>query len=335
MSSASTLPPLPASELALVRLSPLILLGIYLIVPATILFLLLDAAITGLDFSRRISFDAHLLLLVSLILQSPHAFASMFTFADREYVAAYKFTLLKCGLVAIGTIALILAVGDTVFMMCLMLYNFYHQNSQQAGIAAMVAQSKTRLHNVWRWMAIIIESTGFLAILVRLDPSIHTTPEARLIYWLIATLFLVIFAIVSVRVARQSRTGTGKLLIGAHTAMLFVYVGIFLLNLPLLMIIAPVVVHDLTAFAFYINHNVNRNRDTKYNVFSKIRNFAPLPEILLTPVVSLAAILILFLSGSTDTFSFAVASILINVMHIYVEGVIWKAGSLHRQYTLV
>lgn len=334
MSSASTLP-LPASEPPLIRLDPRILLGIYLIVPATLLFLLLDAAVTGLEFSRRISFDAHLLLLVSLLLQSPHAFASMFTFADREYASAYRFTLLKCVLVAVATIALILAVGDTVFMICLMLYNFYHQNSQQAGIAAMVARSKTRLHNLWRWMAIIIESAGFLALLIRVTPEIHVAPGAKLVYSLIAMVFMVAFAIVSGRVAQQSKTGIGKLLIGAHAVMLFVYVGIFLLNLPLMMIIAPVVVHDLTAFAFYINHNANRNRDTKHNVFSKIRNIAPMPEILLTPLVSLAVILVLFLSGSTDTFGYAVAAIVINVVHIYAEGVIWKAGSLHRRYTRV
>lgn len=333
MTTAS--PPLPAIELPLSRLSPLILLGIYLIVPATLMFVLLDAVATNLEFSRRISFDPQLFLLVSLLLQTPHAIASMFTFADREYVVAYRFTLAKCILVGIGTLALILLVGDMPFMACLMAYNFYHQNSQQAGIAAMVARNKSRLHNVWRWMAIFIESMGLLAIMIRLSPNVQVLPEAKPIMILLSVLVLVAFGFVGMLVARQSKTDMGRLLIAAHTIMLFVYAGMFALDLPLLMIIAPVVVHDLTAFAFYINHNTNRNRDTKFNVLSRLRNVLPMPELLLTPLMALAVVGVILLSGSTATSYFAFVSILINVIHIYLEGRMWKAGSLHRKYTLV
>lgn len=334
MTTASSTFPAPGAGLPMSRLNPVILLGIYLIVPAVALFVLIDSVATQLDFSRRISFDNELILLIGLLLQTPHAMASMFTFADPEYAVAYRRTLGRCLLVGVATLALILMLGDLLFMALLMTYNFYHQNSQQAGIAAMIARSKTGLHNVWRWMAILIELVGFLAILVRNSPEVHVLPGAKPVMLIAAVLFMAAFGVVTVLVARQSKTLVGRLLIGAHAGMLYFYVLMFALNLPLLMILAPVVVHDLTAFAFYINHNTNRNRETLHNYFSRLRHIAPLPEYLLTPLVSLLLGAFIFLSGSEASL-YAIFAILVNVVHIYVEGRMWKAGSLHRRYTHV
>lgn len=334
MTTASIPLPAPDAGLPMSRLSPLILLGIYLIVPALALFVLIDSVATDLDFSRRISFDNELLLLIGLLLQTPHSIASILTFADPEYAVAYRRILGRCLLVGVATIALILMVGDLIFMLCLMTYNVYHQNAQQTGIAAMVARNKTRLHNVWRWMAIAIQLVGFLAILVRNSPNIHVLPTAKPIMVTAAALFLVAFGAVTILVARQSKTRMGSLLIGAHAVMLYFYVLMFALNLPLLMILAPVVVHDLTAFAFYINHNTNRNRETLHNYFSRLRHIAPLPEYLLTPLVALLLGTSMFLTGSQASL-FAIFAILGNVMHIYLKGRMWRAGSPHRRYTHV
>lgn len=335
MATASNTLPSSEIEMPLHRLSPIVLLCIYLVVPAIILFLLLDSAATGLDFSRRISFDTHLMLLGGLLLQTPHGIASIFTFADREYARAYKGTLIKCGLIGLITTILILLAGDTLLMVCLLIYNFYHQNSQQAGIAAMVARNKSRLHQAWRWMAIIIELVGYVAIVVRNSPGIQLLPSTKLVLSLGAVIFLAAFAVVSAGVALQSKTRMGRLLIGSHSAMLYLYVGLFILNLPLLMVLAPVVVHDLTAFAFYINHNTNRNRNDRLNYFSRIRNFIPMPEFVLTPLVALLFGTSMFLGGSQIEIYYAIVAVVLNVMHIYLEGVMWKAGSLHRQYTYV
>lgn len=336
MTTASNVLPAPGPvpDPPLSRLSPLILLGIYLVVPAIVLFVLLDAIATGLDFSRRISFDTQLLMMVSLLLQTPHAMASLFTFADREYITNYKATLIKCGFVGLGTLALIILVGDMLFMLCLLIYNSYHQCSQQAGISAMVARNKSRLHETWRWMSIVIHLIGFLAILGRNEPGLYVAPGLTLALGVTSVLFLAAFGLVSLQLARQSKTQMGVLLIGAQAAMLYVYAIMYVLNLPLLMILAPVVVHDLTAFAFYINHNANRNRETRHNFFSKLRNIVPVPELILTPMVAMGLGLCMVTTGINTT-TFAIWAILWNVMHIYVEGVIWKAGSPHRQHTLV
>ncbi len=325
---------IPAPIPTLTHLNPNILLAIYLISPLVALFVFIDFLSSGMSLSQRISFDNRLMLLIGLLLQTPHAIASMFTFADKEYIAAYKWTLVKCVLIGIGTLGLILAIGDAFFMACLLTYNFYHQCSQQAGIAAMLARNKSRLHETWRWMTIIIQFVSFFAILGRNNPDIQLLPIIETLLIWAAALFLVAFGIVSVLTARQSQTRTGMLMIGAQTLTLYLVVGMFILNLPLLMIIAPVVIHDFTAFAFYINHNTNRNRESRPNVFSRLRNIIPMPEYLLTPALGLIFGSGIFLFGES-TFIYAIFAILVNVIHIYLEGKMWKSGSPHRQYTFV
>ena len=85
-----------------------------------------------------------------------------------------------------------------------------------------MARNKSRLHNVWLWRAIIIESAGLLGIMVRLSPNVQVTPEAKPVFILLAVLLMVAFGIVSALVARQSKTRMGRLLIGAHALIIYV-----------------------------------------------------------------------------------------------------------------
>lgn len=333
MTTATPALPNPVADDHLSRLSPVVLLSIYAIVPVVFLLVLADYLGNDLGFSRRIAFNDHTLLLVGLFLQTPHSFASLFTFFDREYASTYRGKLARCVLVAAGSVALIQLVGESLFSLCLVTYNFYHQAAQQTGIAALVARNKSRPHETWRWMSMAILWTGFIAMMVTNNPKAVVAPWFKDTMLVVAALFLAAFAVVSYQVARNSKTGVGRLYVAATSAMLYLYVGLYFLNLPLFMIFVPVFVHDISAFAFYINHNTNRNRETKHNFFSRLRNVLPMPEYLLTPGIAL-------LFGTIYMTDFGISfyiylSIILNMMHFYIEGVMWKADSLHRRYIRV
>jgi hypothetical protein len=315
------------------RLSPTLLLWIYAVIPAVLWFLLVDYLFTDMRMARGMQVTDQFVLVIGALLQAPHNFASLLTFLDREYLREYGRKLLACAVVGVLSLSIPWFLGEVVFAFFLLTYTFYHQSAQQAGIAALIAQNKSRLHEAWRWMSLTILVVGLVALAVKNNPEAVFTPAFEQLVLGLSGLFLGTFVLISVLVARRSKTRIGMAYIGATSLMMLVYIGLYVVNLPVLMLFIPVFVHDITAFAFYINHNANRNRVVKHNWVSRIRNVVPMPEILLTPLAGLLCGAV-FLLGLDTSFYIYLATLL-NVMHFYIEGIMWKGGSLHRKYIQV
>lgn len=314
------------------RLNPAALLGIYSIIPAVLLFIAIDYWATNLQWSRSLDVTPQTTLLIGLLFQSPHAFASVLSFIDTEYIHAYKRQLILGVLIALGGMSLAVLFNNAALTLFLVIYTFYHQSSQQAGISAMLSRHKSWQHEVWRWMSFVIFFIGLMGVFIKTNPSdlYFSQPHIKLMMSVIAALFLLFYTAIGIVVARKSTTKIGRAYVLANTAMLLAYAGFFSVNFFLYMILIPVFIHDMTAFAFYINHNTNRNAETKHNFISRLRNKITVPEFVLTPLAG-------FLCGAVfllglDKSLYAYIAITVNVMHFYLEGVMWKHGALHRQH---
>jgi hypothetical protein len=93
-------------------------------------------------------------------------------------------------------------------------------------------------------------------------------------------------------------------------------------------------VHDVSAFAFYITHDYNRNLSENKNWFYKVTSFLPLPIILLTPILAFGFAYLLRSVTGGIAIGYSII-ILVSMCHFYLESVMWKRNSPHRQYVLV
>ncbi|MDI1301506.1 MAG: hypothetical protein PSX71_06350 [bacterium] len=270
-------------------------------------------------------------LLVSVLLQTPHSIASIFTFMDREYLSAYKARLFSFCLfmLAIFVLAWVLSPGS--LMLAIISYNFYHYSSQQAGVTALLAHNKSRTHEVWKWASSLILMAGLFGAAIMTGPEQITVGPYQNAFYAIGIIFFTGFIGISILLASQSKTRIGKAYIAANTVMLITYFGFYLCNLWFYMLIIPIFVHAMTAFLFYINHNSNRNARRNINLVSRIRNVIPVPEYILTPLVSILCAAIFIPLAAESVYSVYMAG-LASVVHFYLEAIMWKKGTPHREH---
>jgi hypothetical protein len=140
----------------------------------------------------------------------------------------------------------------------------------------------------------------FIAMIVMMKKSV---PEVRLYIFLVSILFVVSY--------------------------FFVLSGYIFLS-----ILAFRFVHDISAFAFYVNHDYNRNKDGKKNWIYRSLALIPLPVIIVTPLLAILFAYITRVATNGIMIGYTIV-ILICMCHYYLESVMWKRNSLHRKHIKV
>lgn len=314
-------------------LSPVLLLSVFAIIPLTGLFILLDYFFSGLSFSRSLPVEGDDAGLLNTIFMLPHVLASFFTFADRDYLVAYAGRLGVSSLAILGVTFLVpLWLGYGAFLLILVLYTAHHQVSQQSGIAALVAKNKPSTHEAWKWLSLV------LLIILVFSVSLQGNPDLAFLWqdpfrsyfrYFMALLFAG-YIVLSVMTAKASKTRIGVFYIAASSMLIAFNFFLCTFGFYFYILLITRIVHDITAFAFYVTHNVNRDKAEPASMMAAIRKRLPLPEYILTPVLALLVSLALtFLMPASYLLP---VSIFLAFFHYYWEGVMWKKGSPHRAF---
>lgn len=313
-SSAPALPPI-------MRIKPVYLLGIYSIIPVVMLFLAGDFWLNGLGLSRSLPADPHTMQWFTMFFMLPHIFASLFTFLDRDYLVAYKERLaVSVPLILVMILAIPVLFDAPILQMIMAVYTLFHLISQQTGIAAMIARNKSAVYQAWKWLS-------FFAVLMISIMAQTNFPRLHDFLYGALPFFILLYGALTLVTARQSKTVVGMGYIAANSVMIVICYGLALARLPFFVILILRVVHDVTAFYFYVSHNANRNRERHLNLVSRLRKWLRLPEYVFTPLMG---VLCTALATATlgDGIFFTV--IFLGLLHYYWEGIMWKQGSPHR-----
>ncbi len=300
------------------------LLGIYLVIPAILLFMLLDHFAFAGAVKSTLPQLPEQLLWYTLLFNFPHIFASYFSFADKEYLAYYKRNLLL-GIPVIIISGLLLSWWNTeVCVLLIILYTFYHNVSQQTGIATTLMRHRGYAVTAWRFTNIALGI--FLYALIY--------PSAwRAVAWEYALpITLGLFAcslILTALITRKSKTREGKLYAWGTTSIGGVSMVAVALGYPIFAISLLRVVHDVTAFVFYITHDMNRNRLVMHNML--YRYVIPSVHILIVVIPLFGVFLTYVVQGGGTTTTLELFFI-IAITHFYIEGFMWKNGSPHRTH---
>src|SRR5262249_6218047 len=112
------------------------LLAPYAVVPAAALAIAWDRLVReGPHWQSLVVDEARLMALFLIVFDFPHVIASLFSFGDREYLAAYRRPLVVVGAIALGVAVGLRAAGLGEWALVLVgIANVYHLLMQQIGI---------------------------------------------------------------------------------------------------------------------------------------------------------------------------------------------------------
>jgi hypothetical protein len=290
------------------------LAALYLLVPICAAVIALDELAWHGAIRRMLPPTPNALVGFTAVFVLPHIFASLFTFADRDYLATYRSRLLWGVPAIVALTAGLYLIGGPVPGIVFWATTLWHVLAQQTGIAKVFARAPGPLVSVWGWSLVVAFTAGGIGLFWRpiLIPSL---------------VLLGLSTLLCVPVAFRTKNRVGFFYIWGTQSMAILTAAAALLGHPFLAILLPRVVHDVTAFTFYLVHDHNRNRERGHNFVLRAFSFTRLPVFVLALLVPLAVNLVFQLS----TLGVEALVIGLSFFHYFTESFMWKRHAPHRR----
>ncbi len=256
--------------------------------------------------------------------------ASFISYADTDYLKFYAKKLVWLLPISIVVVSLFWLDFSVAFLIYIA-YTAYHTIKQQTGIAILFVKKVSFLHKLWSWSGIFAYAYGFTFVsLALLDLNLSSFINLELMsitaaIYLIFTLFYL---------STVGFFSDGGKYVTLTALVIFTAYFTIVLGYPFLAIFIARFVHDVTAFIFYVTHDVNRNAQFQSNFLYYFFNKSHLPLVIATPTLAVVfAAAIRYGLASWEHISLLL--ILLGFVHYFIEGFMWKRDSLHRQYVSV
>lgn len=282
-----------------------------------------------------------------LLFGTPHIIASsVILFTNGEYRRAYRTRLALLTLL----IVLFFGVGSLFipggfFLALAGALTVLHVLKQQVGIGKGLCRLKGRLYDTWGWALIALGSLLYYPLYSGQQFSPRGADLLRGSLWALSALAVALALACHPRV----KTTKGRLYLWANTLMVIQSVVFYARGYPFLAILGPRLVHDVTAFAFYVAHDVNRHGDEPQNLLYRMTGklglgifwVCPAVAVLLTYLVtrfadSAARLLIVPALGHDIPYGAGVlVAGYLALLHYYTEAFTWRQGSPYRRHVVL
>lgn len=320
------------------------LLGIYYIVPLCIFAQAADSLFFGGYLRDALPANPQQFFLFQILFGTPHILASsIILFGNGEYLSAYRDRLLVFTLlVALGFFAGRLLLSYETLFFLVATITVTHVLRQQYGIARGVCRLPGRVHAALLWLSVAAGVLLYNGIFLRQSLSPAQIGLIDTAACLLALLLLTIAARAHVKIPDD----TGRRFLWANVSLVPTTWWLFDQQYYFLAIIGPRLVHDITAFAFYIAHDHNKHQaHTRHWLYQAWRGLG-LPTALAPPILGIGLTVLLqqygdalfntlwhFLFGATipGAISFGLIGYL-GLVHYFTEVSCWKQGSPQRKY---
>jgi hypothetical protein len=264
-----------------------------------------------------------------LIFEMPHIVASLLGFADKGYYRSYKKHLTYWLPILLVGMGLLYYIDSEFAIAVYLVVTMYHVIRQLTGVGHFFDVPKNILHEIWTWILIVGTSIIYVAFWLHHNPGANSAwiNFGSLLVLLLGSLFAVL-------IAWRKRSFWALAYLGAVTIMFFFSLSILSLGYLFFSFFIVRIVHDVTAFMFYITHDMNRSLGDCKNFIYQIVPFKPWSLVLMVPLLAIAlGFTVRFVVDNTAV-TFLVV-MMIGVMHYYLESVIWKRGAPHRKFVKV
>ncbi len=320
------------------------LLSLYAIVPICVLLAWLDQFTFDHALRDMLPSSPSHFLLFNVLFGTPHIIASnVLLFGHADYVGTFKNKLVGMTLFII----VIFGIGS-LFIPYRVLYiisaswTVYHVLKQQHGIAKAVC----RLPN-WAFYAQLWLSVGagiFIYMGIFLKNSLE--PEQAQAVLQIATLLTAGLLLSTAYCQKQVCSRFGKCFLWANTCLVLASWYAYGEQYYFLAILMPRLVHDITAYSFYVCHDVNRHGAVPETGLFRLAARCHVPVAVVLPLLSFLLTYLFQAYGdawvdwiaqtlfSTSVYKAVTLGLIgyLALMHYYTEAFIWAAGSPLRRY---
>jgi hypothetical protein len=283
-------------------------------------------------------------LLFQILFGTPHIIASAILLtSNKEYLHFFKAKLI----IMTALIILVFGIGS-LFISYKALYiatacwTVYHVFKQQHGIGKGVCRLPSWAFYWLLWLSV---SAG---IFIYMGIFLKNSLDAQQIVWikLIASVLTIGLVLSSILCQRYVTTAIGKYFLWANTLLIVSSFYFYIQQYYFLAILVPRLVHDATAYVFYISHDYNKHHQQPRNTLYKLASRCNVHVFIVLPLFSFVLTYLLQVYGDgwvdfiTEYFfdmkiRKAVTLGLIgylSLMHYYTESFVWQVDSPLRRY---
>ena len=321
-----------------------LLLGLYAIIPLCLWLQLFDSWFWQRVLQQSLPSSPTQFLLFQIIFGTPHIVASaILLVSNTEYLKFYKVKIIFMTV----AIAMVFGVGS-LFIPYQALYvavaswTVYHVLKQQLGVGRSLCRLPDWVFYLLLWLSV---TTGiFVYIGIFLKNSLDVQQLAWIKY--IAGGLCVGLGCSALLCQRYINTALGKWFLWSNVLLVLSSYYFFIQQYYFLAILAPRLVHDATAYIFYVVHDYNKHHLQPQNFIYRLAARCHLPVLIVLPLCSFLLAFVLQSYGDRTVnflteFFFGVEirkAITLGLlgylalMHYYSEAFTWKQGSPYRRF---
>lgn len=315
------------------------LLALYAVVPVTGGVMVFDRLVLG-SYLQRSALPAapEDWAVWTVLFGMPHVIAGLLTMADREYLGHYR-RRFRWPALGFGAVSLAAAIGPASFgllvTLWLALYTVTHLLTQQIGLAfTMLVAPPRRWMRVWK--SVLLTSGLLLYAGLYLDTNLPGASFAgldphALVVLACAALMLPLVVATAV-LARHAGDRCAIGFVWANCAMPAGVLAAYVWRYPVFILLIPRVIHDVTAYLVYFNHDSNRNARYRHNLLYRRCQTEGRVAFWILPAVSMGLAHALQIS---DFPLFVAMNFFLTFMHYHIESVVWRRPHPHRRFLLL
>lgn len=303
------------------RISIKQLMYLYLIIPLSLGVIMLDLFFLGAQLQSSLPGSPNDIYLFTLFFILPHIIGSSITLIDSEYIKTYKTKLSYSAIFSLlFALAFSFFLPKRMYLMLFGLMTLYHVIGQQLGLTAAFSGVRDKSFMTWKWWGLLTAvCTSFLIYI----PEKGGILNYQYLRYVIIAQYLVLFAL-TYHAQKKSSILNGKKYFWLNFILILSVFVCVELNYVFFAILIPRVIHDLTAFHFYITHDYNRNRNSRQNYIYRLFNIK-IPITFITPLLA-----IIIAAGINATGIFTLIMFL-TLFHYCTESFMWKGLTPHRR----
>ncbi|WAK00705.1 hypothetical protein [Methylobacter sp. YRD-M1] len=321
-----------------------LLLGLYAVIPICLLLQLLDINVWEGFLRQYLPSNPEHLALYKILFGAPHIVASTIIMtSNEEYLKLYKkkIILMTAALAAFFGIGS-LFIPSVGFYLVLVCWTVYHVFKQQHGVARGICHLPDWAFYLLLWLSVTAGILVYIGIFAKDSLDDQQTEWLRHA----AAGLCVGLALSTVLCQRYVTTSFGKWFLWANTLLVLSSFYLYVQQYYFLAILVPRLVHDATAYVFYVTHDYNKHYPQPQNFIYRYAARCNMHVFLVLPLISI--VLAFVLRNYGDAAVNLITHYIFNVelhrsiavglltylayMHYYTEAFTWKQGSPYRRF---